>query len=41
MRRSACVLSLTIDHRALDALQANTFLAFIVKTLEERPEDGS
>ena len=32
--RSMCYLTLTIDHRALDAFQANAFLAHIVGTLE-------
>jgi 2-oxoglutarate dehydrogenase E2 component (dihydrolipoamide succinyltransferase) len=33
--RSMCYLTLTIDHRALDAFQANAFLAHIVNTLEK------
>jgi len=33
--RSMCYLTLTIDHRALDAFQANAFLASIVNTLEQ------
>jgi 2-oxoglutarate dehydrogenase E2 component (dihydrolipoamide succinyltransferase) len=33
--RSMCYLTLTIDHRALDAFQANAFLAHIVNTLEQ------
>ena len=33
--RSKCYLTLTIDHRALDAFQANAFLASIVNTLEQ------
>jgi 2-oxoglutarate dehydrogenase E2 component (dihydrolipoamide succinyltransferase) len=33
-----CYLTLTIDHRALDAFQANAFLGFIVKTLEQWPD---
>jgi 2-oxoglutarate dehydrogenase E2 component (dihydrolipoamide succinyltransferase) len=33
--RSMCYLTLTIDHRALDAFQANAFLASVVKTLEQ------
>jgi 2-oxoglutarate dehydrogenase E2 component (dihydrolipoamide succinyltransferase) len=36
--RSMCYLTLTIDHRALDAFQANAFLALIVKTLEQWPD---
>lgn len=37
--RSMCYLTLTIDHRALDGYQANTFLAHLVKTLESWPLD--
>jgi 2-oxoglutarate dehydrogenase E2 component (dihydrolipoamide succinyltransferase) len=33
--RSMCYLTLTIDHRALDAFQANAFLAHVVNTLEK------
>jgi 2-oxoglutarate dehydrogenase E2 component (dihydrolipoamide succinyltransferase) len=33
--RSMCYLTLTIDHRALDAFQANAFLALVVETLEQ------
>jgi 2-oxoglutarate dehydrogenase E2 component (dihydrolipoamide succinyltransferase) len=33
--RSMCYLTLTIDHRALDAFQANAFLSRIVGTLEQ------
>jgi 2-oxoglutarate dehydrogenase E2 component (dihydrolipoamide succinyltransferase) len=33
--RSMCYLTLSIDHRALDAFQANAFLSFVVKTLEQ------
>jgi 2-oxoglutarate dehydrogenase E2 component (dihydrolipoamide succinyltransferase) len=33
--RSMCYLTLTIDHRALDAFQANAFLASVVETLEQ------
>jgi 2-oxoglutarate dehydrogenase E2 component (dihydrolipoamide succinyltransferase) len=33
--RSMCYLTLTIDHRALDAFQANAFLSQIVGTLEQ------
>jgi 2-oxoglutarate dehydrogenase E2 component (dihydrolipoamide succinyltransferase) len=36
--RSMCYLTLTIDHRALDAFQANAFLGSIVATLEQWPE---
>jgi 2-oxoglutarate dehydrogenase E2 component (dihydrolipoamide succinyltransferase) len=36
--RSMCYLTLTIDHRALDAFQANAFLALVVQTLEEWPD---
>jgi 2-oxoglutarate dehydrogenase E2 component (dihydrolipoamide succinyltransferase) len=36
--RSMCYLTLTIDHRALDAFQANAFLALVVKTLEQWPD---
>lgn len=35
--RPMCYVTLTIDHRALDAFQANAFLATLVKTLEEWP----
>lgn len=34
-----CYVSLTIDHRALDAHQTNTFLSTFVATLENWPED--
>ena len=37
--RTLCYLTLTIDHRALDAYQANAFLEHIVKTLEHWSED--
>ncbi|HEY4970306.1 MAG TPA: 2-oxo acid dehydrogenase subunit E2, partial [Steroidobacteraceae bacterium] len=41
--RPKCYLTLTIDHRALDAFQANTFLSSVVNTLElwppEEPQD--
>lgn len=33
--RSMCYLTLTIDHRALDAFQANAFLAHVVGTLSD------
>jgi 2-oxoglutarate dehydrogenase E2 component (dihydrolipoamide succinyltransferase) len=36
--RSMCFLTLTIDHRALDAFQANAFLSLVVKTLEQWPD---
>jgi 2-oxoglutarate dehydrogenase E2 component (dihydrolipoamide succinyltransferase) len=36
--RSMCYLTLTIDHRALDAFQANAFLGLVVKTLEQWPD---
>jgi 2-oxoglutarate dehydrogenase E2 component (dihydrolipoamide succinyltransferase) len=32
--RTMCYLTLTIDHRAIDAFQANGFLEHVVKTLE-------
>jgi 2-oxoglutarate dehydrogenase E2 component (dihydrolipoamide succinyltransferase) len=32
--RSMCYVTLTIDHRALDAFQANAFLGQVVATLE-------
>jgi 2-oxoglutarate dehydrogenase E2 component (dihydrolipoamide succinyltransferase) len=35
--RSMCYLTLTIDHRALDAFQANAFLSSVVTTLQEWP----
>ncbi len=38
--RSMCYLTLTIDHRALDAFQANAFLSSIVSTLEQWPAAG-
>jgi 2-oxoglutarate dehydrogenase E2 component (dihydrolipoamide succinyltransferase) len=37
--RSMCYFTLTIDHRALDAFQANAFLSKIVGLLEAWPED--
>lgn len=37
--RSMCYLTLTIDHRALDAFQANAFLGLVVSTLEQWPDD--
>jgi len=36
--RTQCYLTLTIDHRALDAFQANAFLGQVVATLEGWPE---
>jgi 2-oxoglutarate dehydrogenase E2 component (dihydrolipoamide succinyltransferase) len=39
--RSMCYLTLTIDHRALDAFQANAFLNAVVDTLEQWPADES
>lgn len=39
--RSMCYLTLSIDHRALDAFQANAFLSLVVSTLEQWPEDDS
>jgi 2-oxoglutarate dehydrogenase E2 component (dihydrolipoamide succinyltransferase) len=35
--RSMCYLTLTIDHRALDAFQANAFLSSVAATLQEWP----
>jgi 2-oxoglutarate dehydrogenase E2 component (dihydrolipoamide succinyltransferase) len=37
--RSMCYLTLTIDHRALDAFQANAFLTSVVNALEQWPAD--
>lgn len=37
--RSMCYLTLTIDHRALDAFQANAFLSKIAGTLERWSDD--
>jgi len=37
--RSKCYLTLTIDHRALDAFQANAFLSWVVNALEQWPLD--
>jgi 2-oxoglutarate dehydrogenase E2 component (dihydrolipoamide succinyltransferase) len=39
--RSMCYLTLTIDHRALDAFQANAFLTSVVATLEQWPAEQS
>jgi 2-oxoglutarate dehydrogenase E2 component (dihydrolipoamide succinyltransferase) len=36
--RPMCYLTLTIDHRALDAFQANAFLQLVVETLEQWPD---
>lgn len=36
--RSMCYLTLTLDHRALDAFQANAFLSAVVSTLEQWPQ---
>jgi 2-oxoglutarate dehydrogenase E2 component (dihydrolipoamide succinyltransferase) len=36
--RTKCYLTLTIDHRALDAFQANAFLTHMVNTLQSWPE---
>ncbi|HZE43433.1 MAG TPA: 2-oxo acid dehydrogenase subunit E2 [Steroidobacteraceae bacterium] len=36
--RPMCYLTLTIDHRALDAFQANAFLEVVVETLEQWPD---
>ncbi|HEY2780780.1 MAG TPA: 2-oxo acid dehydrogenase subunit E2 [Steroidobacteraceae bacterium] len=38
--RSMCYLTLTLDHRALDAFQANAFLSLVVDTLEKWPESA-
>ena len=37
--RTMCYLTLSIDHRALDAFQANAFLAHVVASLEQWGED--
>jgi 2-oxoglutarate dehydrogenase E2 component (dihydrolipoamide succinyltransferase) len=39
--RSMCYITLTIDHRALDAFQANAFLSSVVTTLEQWPPEES
>ena len=39
--RSMCYLTLTIDHRALDAFQANAFLSEVVTALEQWPAEDS
>ena len=39
--RSMCYLTLTIDHRALDAFQANAFLSAVVATLQQWPLRGT
>jgi 2-oxoglutarate dehydrogenase E2 component (dihydrolipoamide succinyltransferase) len=36
--RSMCYVTLTIDHRALDAFQANAFLKSVVTALEQWPQ---
>jgi 2-oxoglutarate dehydrogenase E2 component (dihydrolipoamide succinyltransferase) len=38
--RAMCYLTLTIDHRAIDAFQANAFLTKVVETLERWSSDG-
>jgi 2-oxoglutarate dehydrogenase E2 component (dihydrolipoamide succinyltransferase) len=38
--RSMCYLTLTLDHRALDAFQANAFLSHVVGTLEQWPDSA-
>jgi 2-oxoglutarate dehydrogenase E2 component (dihydrolipoamide succinyltransferase) len=35
--RSMCYVTLTVDHRALDAFQANAFLSSIIATLQSWP----
>jgi 2-oxoglutarate dehydrogenase E2 component (dihydrolipoamide succinyltransferase) len=37
--RSMCYVTLTIDHRAIDAFQANAFLSTVVATLQHWPLD--
>ncbi len=37
--RTMCYLTLTIDHRAIDAFQANGFLEHVAETLEQWRED--
>jgi 2-oxoglutarate dehydrogenase E2 component (dihydrolipoamide succinyltransferase) len=37
--RTMCYVTLTIDHRALDAFQANAFLEHVVNTLEQWADD--
>jgi 2-oxoglutarate dehydrogenase E2 component (dihydrolipoamide succinyltransferase) len=37
--RTMCYVTLTIDHRALDAFQANAFLEHVVNTLEQWSDD--
>jgi 2-oxoglutarate dehydrogenase E2 component (dihydrolipoamide succinyltransferase) len=39
--RSMCYVTLSIDHRALDAFQANAFLSQVVATLQSWPADDS
>ena len=36
--RPMCYVSLTIDHRAIDAFQTNAFLTELVRTLENWPD---
>jgi 2-oxoglutarate dehydrogenase E2 component (dihydrolipoamide succinyltransferase) len=36
--RTMAYLTLTLDHRAIDAFQANAFLSHVVKTLEQWPQ---
>ncbi|MGH6871481.1 MAG: dihydrolipoamide acetyltransferase family protein [Rhizomicrobium sp.] len=38
--RPMCYVTLTIDHRAIDAFQTNAWLSRFVETLETWPEDG-
>lgn len=38
--RSMCYLTLTLDHRALDAFQANAFLSLVVDALEKWPDSA-
>lgn len=37
--RTMAYLTLTLDHRAIDAFQANAFLSHVVKALEQWPQD--
>jgi 2-oxoglutarate dehydrogenase E2 component (dihydrolipoamide succinyltransferase) len=37
--RTLCYVTLTIDHRAVDAFQANAFLTHLVRTLESWPPE--
>ena len=36
--RTMAYLTLTLDHRAIDAFQANAFLGHVVRTLEQWPQ---